>query len=155
MQELRAEGKIELIGISNVGADTIRAALEVTEIASVQNAYSVLDRTHEAELELSRERGVAFVPFFPLGSAFTGGPTTLAADPAIAGVAARHGATAAQIALAWLLTRGEHVLLIPGTATRGHLEENLAAAEIELSGEDLASLEHVRAVGNPLDAGHE
>ena len=83
-------------------------------------------------LELCREREIAFVPFFPLGSAFTGGPRRWREDPAIAGVAARHGATPAQIALAWLLARYERMLLIPGTTSVAHLEENLAAADIEL-----------------------
>ncbi|HEX4109279.1 MAG TPA: oxidoreductase [Solirubrobacteraceae bacterium] len=153
MQELVDEGKIELIGISNADVPVVREALEQVPIACVQNAYSVIDRTHEDVLELCAERGMAFVPFFPLGSAFTGGPAALAADPAIAEVAERHGATPAQVALAWLLARDGHVLLIPGTASRGHLEENLDAAELDLGAEDMATLEQVRPVGNPLE-GH-
>ena len=92
---------------------------------------------------------VDFVPFFPLGSAFTGGPAKLAQDPAITQVAAKHGATASQIALAWLLARYERMLLIPGTSSVAHLEENVAASELELDAEDLAALEAVVQVGRP------
>ena len=77
----------------------------------------MLDRANEDVLELCREHGLAFVPFFPLGSAFTGGPQKLAEDPAIARVAAKHGATPSQVALAWLLHRDERILLIPGTSS--------------------------------------
>lgn len=154
LEDLRLEGKLELVGISNAGVDAVRAAAELVAIASVQNAYSLVDRTHEPVLELCAERGMAFVPFFPLGSAFTGGPRRLAQDPAIAQVAARHGATASQVALAWLLQRGEHVLLIPGTGSVAHLEENVAAAGVTLTGEDLATLDGVQHVGDPLAAAH-
>jgi len=152
LEELRGEGKLELIGLSNVDAETVQTALGMAEIACVQNGYSILDRAHDDVLELCIERDIAFVPFFPLGSAWTGGPAVLAADPALARVASRHGATPAQVALAWLLHRDEHILLIPGTATVAHLEENLAAAELALDSEDLATLEQVRQVGDPHKA---
>jgi pyridoxine 4-dehydrogenase len=90
------------------------------------------------------------VPFFPLGSAFAGGPKTLAGDPAIAQVATKHGATPSQVALAWLLARYERMLLIPGTTSVDHLEENLAAADIELGEEDMATLAAVEQVARPL-----
>ena len=149
LEELRAEGKLKLIGLSNVGADTVREALGLADIAGVQNGYSLLDRSQEDVLELCAEHGLAFVPFFPLGSAFTGGPSTLAGDPAVAGVASKHTATPSQVALAWLLQRDEHILLIPGTSSVAHLEENLAAGEIELDQEDLETLERVPQVGDP------
>jgi pyridoxine 4-dehydrogenase len=82
------------------------------------------------------------VPYFPLGSAFMGGPRQLAEDPAIAGVAQRRGITATQVALAWLLSRYERILLIPGTSSVRHLEENMASADVELDEQDLAELEH-------------
>ena len=151
LEELRSEGKLELIGLSNVDTGTIEEALAQSDIACVQNGYSVLDRSHEDVLELCIERDMAFVPFFPLGSAFTGGPATLAADPAVAGVAAKHEATPSQVALAWLLARDEHVLLIPGTSSVSHLEENHAAADLVLDREDLAALEQVHQVGDPHD----
>ena len=92
------------------------------------------------------------MPFFPLGSAFTDGPRQLAADPAIAEVAARRGATPSQIALAWLLHRSERILLIPGTRSVHHLEENIAAGNIDLDEQDLQRLEDATQVGNPMAA---
>jgi aryl-alcohol dehydrogenase-like predicted oxidoreductase len=151
LEDLRREGKLELIGISNVSRAQAEAALELVDVAGVQNAYSILDQSGEDVLELTRERDIAFVPFFPLGSAFTGGPAKLAADPAIARVAAKHDATPSQIALAWLLHRDERILLIPGTTSVAHLEENLAAADVNLDADDLADLEGVTPVGNPLE----
>ena len=124
----------------------------MADIACVQNGYSVLDRSHEDVLELCIERDMAFVPFFPLGSAFTGGPAALAADPAVARVAPKHSATPSQVALAWLLHRDEHILLIPGTSSVAHLEENLAAAEVALDREDLETLEQVRHAGRPAQS---
>ena len=92
------------------------------------------------------------MPFFPLGSAFTGGPARSAADPIVSRIAAKHGATPSQIALAWLLHRDERILLIPGTSSVAHLEENLAAAAVALDADDLAALEEVEQVGDPLAA---
>ena len=152
LQDLRREGKLDLIGISNASTDTVRRALDLTDIACVQNAYSVVNRAGEDELALCEERGLAFVPFFPLGSAVTGGPRQLAADPAIAEVADRHGATPSQIALAWLLHHSERILLIPGTSSVGHLEENLAAGAIELDGSDMERLEEATQLGSPMAA---
>ena len=106
-------------------------------------------------LELCIEREIAFVPYFPLGSAFSGGPKALARDPAIAGVAERHRITVTQVALAWLLVRYERMLLIPGTSSVAHLEENMAAADVELDERDLAELENATQLGNPLAAAHE
>ncbi len=152
LEELRGEGKLALIGLSNVTTDTVHEALTQADIACVQNGYSLLDRAHEDVLELCIEHDLAFVPFFPLGSAFTGGPAALAADPAVAGVAARHGATPSQVALAWLLARDEHILLIPGTSSVAHLEENHAAADLALDREDFEALEQVRQLGDPHNA---
>jgi aryl-alcohol dehydrogenase-like predicted oxidoreductase len=149
LEDLRQEGKLDLIGVSNVTREGAERALGLVDLGEVQNAYSILDREHEPIVELCRDREIAFVPFFPLGSAFAGGPKTLAGDPAIAEVADRHGATPSQIALAWLLARYERMLLIPGTTSVDHLEENLAAEEIELEEEDLAALAAVQQVGRP------
>jgi pyridoxine 4-dehydrogenase len=147
--ELREAGQVEFIGVSNVSRETLEEALGLTELACVQNAFSILDRGGEDVLELASEHGLAFVPFFPLGSAFTGGPVKLAADPEIAAVAARHDATPSQIALAWLLHRDERILLIPGTTSVAHLEENLAAGEIALDASDLERLSRVEPVAGP------
>jgi pyridoxine 4-dehydrogenase len=151
LEELRQEGKLDLIGISNANADTVRHALELTDIACVQNGYSVVNRADQDELVLCEQRGLAFVPFFPLGSAFTGGPKQLAADPAIAEVAAaKHQATPSQIALAWLLHRSDRILLIPGTGSVQHLEENIAAGDIQLDEQDMQRLNDAAQRGDPL-----
>jgi aryl-alcohol dehydrogenase-like predicted oxidoreductase len=149
LEDLRQEGKLDLIGVSNVTRDGVQQALELVEIGEVQNAYSILDREHEPILELCRDRQIAMVPFFPLGSAFTGGPANLARDPAISGVAGKHGATPSQVALAWLLSRYDRMLLIPGTTSVAHLEENLAAYDVELDEDDLSELEAVEQIGRP------
>src|SRR4051794_35371425 len=117
LEDLRREGKLDLIGVSNVTVAGLERALGLVDVAEVQNAYSILDRSGEAVLDLAVGRDIAFVPFFPLGSAFTGGPQTLADDPAIAAVADKHGAKPTQIALAWLLARHDRILLIPGTTS--------------------------------------
>ena len=132
LEDLRDEGKLDLIGISSAGREQIEQALELAEISAIQNSYSIIDRADDPIVELCREREIAFVPFFPLGSAFTGGPAKLAQDPAISAVAGKHGATTSQVALAWLLARYERMLLIPGTTSVAHLEENLATADLEL-----------------------
>jgi pyridoxine 4-dehydrogenase len=154
LEDLRGEGKLDLIGISEAGADAVRHALELVDIAEVQNSYSVVNRSGEDVLELCVERQIAFVPYFPLGSAFSGGPRQLGLDPAIAGVAQRRAITVTQVALAWLLARYERMLLIPGTSSVQHLEENMAAADVELDGQDLAELENAAQLGDPLAASH-
>jgi aryl-alcohol dehydrogenase-like predicted oxidoreductase len=155
LEDLRREGKLDLIGISEAGADAVRRALDLVDIAEVQNAYSVVNRSGEDVLELCMEREIAFVPYFPLGSAFTGGPKQLARDPAVAGVAERRGVTVTQVALAWLLSRYERMLLIPGTSSVAHLEENMAAADVEIDEQDLAELEDATQLGDPLAAAHD
>src|SRR4051794_20066746 len=149
LEDMRREGKLDLIGVSNVTLEGVERALELVSLGEVQNAYSVVNRADDPLVELCREHEIAFVPFFPLGSAFTGGPKQLAADPAIAGVAEKHGATPSQVALAWLLARYDRILLIPGTSSVAHLEENLAAGDVELDADDLEALEAVEPVGSP------
>jgi aryl-alcohol dehydrogenase-like predicted oxidoreductase len=143
LEHLRQEGKLDLIGLSNVDQVTVQLALEFVDVAGIQNGYSVFDRQDDEMVEFAREREIAFVPFFPLGSAFAGGTARLAGDTAIVRVADKHGATPAQIALAWLLARYDRMLLIPGTSSIAHLEENMAATELELDDSDLAALDHV------------
>jgi aryl-alcohol dehydrogenase-like predicted oxidoreductase len=141
LADLRAEGKLELIGLSNVGRDGLEGALGLIQIASVQNGFNLVDRASADVLEACRERGLAFVPFFPLGSAFGEGHGRIADQPAVRRVASKHGSTPAQVALAWLLALAPNVLLIPGTSSLKHLEENLAAAELTLDGEDREALD--------------
>src|SRR5256886_3262820 len=155
LEDLRGEGKLDLIGISEAGGDAVRPALEPAGIAEVANSYSVVNRSGEDVLELCMERAIAFVPYFPLGSAFIGGPRQLAQDRVIAGVADRRGITVTQVALAWLLARYERMLLIPGTSSVQHLEENMAAADVELDSQDLAELEDAAQLGDPVAAAHD
>jgi aryl-alcohol dehydrogenase-like predicted oxidoreductase len=155
LEDLRHEGKLDLIGISEAGAADVNRALELVDIAEVQNAYSVVNRSGEDVLELCIDQEIAFVPYFPLGSAFSGGPSQLAEDPAIAAVAERNGITPTQVALAWLLARYERMLLIPGTSSVAHLEENMAAGDVELDEQDLDELEGATQVGNPVPASHD
>ena len=149
MQELQQEGKLDLIGISNVTLEGLEQAAELTDLGEVQNAYSVMDRTNEPLVDFCREREIAFVPFFPLGSAFGGGPAKLAGDPAVAAVADKHGVAPSQVALAWLLARYDRILLIPGTTSVAHLEENMAAGDVALDDEDLVRLDEVEQQGRP------
>jgi pyridoxine 4-dehydrogenase len=143
LEEMRKEGKLDLIGLSNVDQAQARLALEFVDVAGIQNGYSIVDRQDDHMVEFARKREIAFVPFFPLGSAFRGGPARLAGETPIVQVADKHGATPTQIALAWLLARYERMLLIPGTSSIAHLEENMAASEIELDEADLAVLDRV------------
>ncbi len=155
LEDMRREGKLDLIGISEAATDTVRRALDLVDVAEVQNAYSLVNRSGEDVLELCMEREIAFVPYFPLGSAFAGGPKQLAEDPAIAGVAERRGISVTQVALAWLLSRYERMLLIPGTSSVQHLEENLASEDVELDEQDLAELQSATQLGDPLAAAHD
>ncbi len=143
LEEMREEGKLDLIGLSNVDQERMRRALELVDVAGIQNAYNIIDREEDEMVEFARAHEIAFVPFFPLGSAFKGGSARLAATAAIVQVADKHGATPAQIALAWLLARYDRMLLIPGTSSIAHLEENVAAIEIELDAADLAALDRL------------
>jgi aryl-alcohol dehydrogenase-like predicted oxidoreductase len=145
LRALRDEGKIESIGLSNATVDEVAAAAGTVDIGEVQNAYNILLRDDEDVLRLCAARDIAYVPFFPIGSPFAGRPRPLAGNPTISGVAAKHAATPAQIALAWLLHKDEHVLLIPGTSSVTHLEQNVAAARIALDDDDLAALDRVAA----------
>jgi pyridoxine 4-dehydrogenase len=143
LEDMRQEGKLDLIGISNVDRATARRALELVDVAGIQNGYSIIDRQDDEMVEFAREHGIAYVPFFPLGSTFRGGPARLARQSTIVQVADKHRATPAQIALAWLLARYERMLLIPGTGSMAHLEENMAAIRLELDDDDLVALDRV------------
>ncbi|HEX7995795.1 MAG TPA: oxidoreductase [Streptosporangiaceae bacterium] len=134
MAKARDEGLIGGVGLSNVTREHLLRALAVTDIACVQNPMNLADRASMPVLEECHARGIAFVPFVPLGSAFARGNPVLG-DPRVTAIAARLGHTPAQVALAWLLSLRPNVLLIPGTSSTQHLEENMAAADIELDTE--------------------
>ena len=127
----RDEGLIEGVGLSNVSHEQLLHALELTEIVCVQNPFNLVDRSSQPVLDECIARDIAFVPFFPLGSAFHEVNPVLT-HHLVTGAAERLGYTSAQIALAWTLGVADNVLLIPGTSSLGHLEENLAVADIEL-----------------------
>ena len=129
---LRDEGKIDLIGLSEVSVEQLAAAQEIVEISSVQNLYNVANRESELVLSACEAQGIAFIPWFPLATgalAGTGGP--------LAAVAGKHGVTPPQLALAWLLHRSPVALPIPGTSSVAHVEENVAAAGITLSPQEV------------------
>jgi aryl-alcohol dehydrogenase-like predicted oxidoreductase len=127
----RDEGLIAGIGLSSISLEHLRIALQRTEIVTVQNAYNLVDRTSQPVLDFCTEHDISFVPFFPLGSAFNADNPVLG-NPAVKQAAADLGRTPAQIALAWTLSVAPNVLLIPGTSSVQHLEENLAVADIDL-----------------------
>ena len=138
MVKLRDEGKIRGIGLSNVTLDKLRQALPAG-IACVQNAYSVLDRSGEPLLNLCKEHDIAWVPFFPLGSAFPGIRKVTEA-PEVIKIASKLETTPAQVGLAWLLAHAPNILLIPGTSSLEHLAENVAAADVHLDKESMEIL---------------
>jgi pyridoxine 4-dehydrogenase len=135
----RDEGLIAGIGISNVTRRHLLRALEVTDIVCVQNAYSLAGRSSDSVLGECTARRIAFVPFCPLGWPKKQ-HDAIRTNPVVTRLAASHGATPAQVALAWLLAIAGNVLLIPGTSSRGHLSENLAAGSLSLQGDEIASL---------------
>jgi aryl-alcohol dehydrogenase-like predicted oxidoreductase len=145
MIALRDEGKIGAIGISSVPVDILQRALPAG-IACVQNSYSLLDRSQEATLEVCNAEEIAWVPYFPLGSAFPGFPS-VAENPVVVEVAGEIGVTPAQVGLAWLLAHAPTTLLIPGTRSIAHLEDNLGAGGVALSADALARLDAITAPG--------
>lgn len=139
--DLREEGKIARIGLSNVSLDQLRRARELTTVVSVQNRYNLVDRTAEDVLDECEREGIAFLPWYPLSTG------KLASGTGLAQISKRHRATPAQVALAWLLHRAAVVLPIPGTASVEHLEENVGAAAVELSADEVRELEPIGAQG--------
>ncbi|NMO93260.1 aldo/keto reductase [Actinomycetospora sp. TBRC 11914] len=139
MTALRDEGKIGAIGLSHVSAEQLRHALGVG-VVCVQNAYSLVDRGSEPVLDVCREQGIAWMPYFPLGGGWPG-QRQVTDLPAVVEVAGRLGVTPAQVALAWLLAHARETMLIPGTRSVAHLEQNLAAGDVELDAAAMAALE--------------
>jgi aryl-alcohol dehydrogenase-like predicted oxidoreductase len=138
MSELREEGKVRHVGLSEIGVEELRQAQKIVPISSVQNRYNLTDRGSEAVLEACEEAGIAFIPWFPLAA----GPLAREGGPVDA-IASDHNATPGQVALAWLLRRSRVMLPIPGTSSVAHLEENVAAASLELSDDEYAELSRV------------
>lgn len=140
MVALRDEGKIAGVGISTATRAQVEQAIAQADIVCVQNAFSLVDQTDADVLDLCNDSGVAYVPYFPLGSAFPSMPK-VTENAAVRAVAERVGASPAQVGLAWLLARRDNVLLIPGTSSLVHLEENMRIADVSLSDDDIAELD--------------
>jgi pyridoxine 4-dehydrogenase len=136
MAEMQNQGLIGQLGLSNANVEDIKAASTFFKVATVQNRYNLVDRASEYVLNHCEQHGIGFVPWFPLAAgALTQGKTILT------GIANRLGATPGQVALAWVLKRSPNMLPIPGTSSISHLEENVAAAGLELSDADFAALD--------------
>ena len=142
MVAMRDEGLIAGVGISTVTLEQVTQAIEQASIVTVQNAYSVLDRSDEDVLRLCSDHGISYVPYFPLGSAFPGTPKVVDSE-VVQAVAQQTDATPAQVGLAWLLAHDDSILLIPGTSSVSHLEQNLDVASVELTASQIAQLDAI------------
>ena len=140
MKELQDEGKVRHLGLSEVSVDDVEAARQVFEVTTVQNLYNLTNRRSEDVLAYCEQHHIGFIPWFPLAAgdlANPGGP--------VAEIATAHSATPGQVALAWLLARSPVMLPIPGTSSVEHLEENVAAAELELTADEVGRLDNAGA----------
>jgi pyridoxine 4-dehydrogenase len=134
--ELKEEGKVRHIGVSEVSVDELKAARDITEIVSVQNLYNLTNRQSADVLDYATENGIAFIPWFPIATG-----DLAKADSPVAAVAKELDATPSQVALAWLLQKSPVILPIPGTKSIEHLTENMGAAQLTLSADDMAKLD--------------
>jgi aryl-alcohol dehydrogenase-like predicted oxidoreductase len=137
LAELRAEGLIKHVGLSNVTMKQVEDARRIVPVACVQNMYNLVHRNDDALIDALARDGIPYVPFFPLG-----GFSPLQSD-ALSAVAAELDATPMQVAIAWLLQRSPNILLIPGTSSRAHLHENMKAADLVLPADVLEKLERI------------
>jgi pyridoxine 4-dehydrogenase len=135
MKELQDEGKVRHLGLSEVSVEEIKAAQEIFDVVTVQNRYNLVNRHSEDVLDHCEQHGIGFIPYSPLAAGRLAEPGGAAAE-----IAAAHDATAGQVALAWLLARSPVMLPIPGTSSVEHIEENVAAAELELTADEFARL---------------
>ncbi|MCZ2847207.1 aldo/keto reductase [Modestobacter sp. VKM Ac-2978] len=134
--DLKEQGKVRHIGVSEVSVDELKAARAITEIVSVQNLYNLTNRQSQDVLEYAEAEGIAFIPWFPIATGDLAKP-----DSPVAAVAEELGATPSQVALAWLLQKSPVILPIPGTKSVDHLTENLGAAQLTLSADEMARLD--------------
>jgi len=137
LQKAQQDGKIRHIGLSEVSVDDIKKAQEFFEVVSVQNMYSVDNRKWEPVLNYCRDHNIAFIPWFPLNAG------NIAAQDKLKTIADKHNATVHQVALSWLLYHAENILLIPGTSSVEHLEENMKTTSVELTGADMEVLNSI------------
>jgi pyridoxine 4-dehydrogenase len=138
--DFQKEGKVKHVGLSNITSDQLKQAMDIGEIASVQNSYSVLNRDSEALLEICEQNSIVFIPYFPIG-----GNTDGLRGQTLDAIAKKYNATVRQIGLAWLLQHSPVLLPIPGTGSVAHLEENMKAADILLESDDIARLDALGA----------
>jgi len=134
--QMQKEGLIRHAGLSEVGVDDIQAASEHFKVATVQNRYNLIDRSSEAVLDYCEQQGIGFIPWHPLAAGALAKPGSL-----LDGIAKKRGASASQVALAWVLKRSPVVLPIPGTSSVAHLRENIAAAGVTLTDDEFAALD--------------
>ncbi|MGY1750223.1 aldo/keto reductase [Modestobacter sp. SYSU DS0511] len=134
--ELKEQGKVRHIGVSEVSVEELKAAREITEIVSVQNLYNLTNRQSQDVLDYATAEGIAFIPWFPIATGDLAKP-----DSPVAAVAKELDATPSQVALAWLLAKSPVILPIPGTKSLDHLAENLGAAQLTLSADEIARLD--------------
>ncbi len=138
LKQAQQDGKIRHLGLSEVSVDEIQKAQEFFTVASVQNRYSVYNREWESVLDYCQQQGIVFIPWFPIG-----GGMDAKNDAIMQRIADAHGVTTHQIALSWLLHRADNILLIPGTSSIEHLEENMQVGRIALSDDDMATLNSI------------
>jgi len=144
---LKSEGKIRHVGLSNVTIEQIEEARRIVPIASVQNRFGISERNNEDVLDYCSKHGIAFIPYGSLGAhPLKQGAPLANAQGILALIANRHGVKPNQIALAWLLHRADNIILIPGTTTIAHLEENVAAASIKLTEDEISALNQMQIV---------
>ena len=139
LQKVQKEGKVKHIGLSEVSVDDIKKAQQFFEVVSVQNMYSVDNRKWESVLNYTKENNIAFIPWFPLNAA------NVASQEKLQQVADKYDATVYQVALSWLLHHADNILLIPGTSSVKHLEENMKTIDVQLTAEDMQALEGISA----------
>lgn len=140
LKQMQEQGKIRYIGLSEVTPEEIKEAREIVEVVTIQNRYSLADRRHEETLNWCEEQGIGFMPWYP----YAGGKLLRGDHPAAQGLAAlaeRHGVTVPQLSLAWLLQRSAMLLPIPGTSKVAHLEQNVAAVNVQLPADEWAEVE--------------
>ena len=139
LRQAQQDGKVRHLGLSEVTVDDVKRAQEFFEVTSVQNKYAIDNREWEPVLDYCKDQGIAFIPWFPIGGGSMEGQEVLQT------VADRHGVTSRQVALSWLLHHADNILLIPGTSSVGHLEENMAVGAIRLTEQDMAELDAIAA----------
>lgn len=136
--ELQQEGKVKHVGVSNVNLDQLKQAMELGDVVSVQNRYSLFDRASEDVMQFCTDHGIMFIPWYPIG----GGQGSYG-DEVVQKIADKYGATTRQVSLAWLLQHSPVIVPIPGTSNPEHLADNMKAADIQLDDEDITELDSI------------